>query len=418
MTLSENRVVVTGLGVVAPNGVGKKAFWDGLLKGKNSVGHVTRFNVEKFSSHLGAEVLHFVPHSKIPEAHLPYMDRAYQFGVTAALEAVEDAGLDFSREDTGRVGVYMGVAVAGVDSGEKEFHVLRDNGLGALAPNIYQRWLPSASSGYISLALGLHGQSHVFSTGCTSSIDAIGAALDAIRSGQEVMAIAGGAEAPLTPLPFNSFCAMRALSTRNDDPGHASRPFDRERDGFVLGEGGAILILESLDHARARGAVIYAELCGYSTTSNAFHMTAPEPTGEQSARAFKQALEDAQLNPEAIGYICAHGSSTPLNEKVETLAIKKAFGSHSYQIPVSSIKSMIGHTLGSAGALQAVTCALAISQSAVPPTINYEIPDPDCDLDVVPNTARDVKVLAAATNTAGFSGKNSVLVFKQAEIRS
>ena len=340
------------------------------------------------------------------------MDRAYQFAVSGILQAVEDAGLDFSKEDTSRAGVYMGVAVAGVDSGEKEFHTLRDRGVQALPSNLYQTWFPSACSGYISLMFELYGQSHVFSTGCTSSVDAIGAALEAIRSGDEDIVIVGGAEAPLTPLPYNSFCSMRALSTRNSDPAHASRPFDRERDGFVLGEGGAALILESLRHAQKRRAHIYAELAGYATTSNAFHMTAPEPTGEQSSRAFKLALKDAGVNHDEVNYICAHGSSTPLNEKVETKAIKNAFGQRAYQIPVSSIKSMIGHTLGSAGALQAATCAMALDRGVVPPTMNYEYPDPDCDLDYVPNTARDMSVRVALTNTAGFSGKNTVTVMR------
>ena len=413
MVISERRAVVTGLGIVAPNGIGKKAFWEGLIEGRNSIGRIRRFNAEPFASQVGAEVTAFRPHPKIPQEHLASMDRAYQFGVTAAIEAVEDAGLDFSCEDTSRAGVYMGVAVAGVDIGEKQFNVFRERGVNALAPHLYQAWLPSACSGYISLFFGLHGQSHVFSTGCTSSIDAIGVALEAIRRGEEDIVLAGGAESPMTPMSLNSFCAMRALSTRNQDPAHASRPFDRERDGFVLGEGSAVLVLESLAHARARGAHIYGELAGYATTSNAFHMTAPEPTGEQSARAFRMAFADAETPSEAVDYICAHGSSTPLNEKVETLAIKKAFGSRSYQIPVSSIKSMIGHTLGSAGALQAVTCALVLSQGAVPPTINYQYPDPACDLDVVPNTARDRRVRVAVTNTAGFSGKNSVLVMRQ-----
>ncbi len=413
MNFSDRRVMITGLGVVAPNGIGKEAFWKGLIEGRNSIGKITRFNVESFASHVGAEVKNFRPHPKIPRDHLTSMDRAYQFGVTAAIEAVEDAGLDFEREDPSKTGVYMGLAVAGVDSTEPEFHRIRDLCADRLKPNLYMSWMPSGCSAYISLFFGLHGQSHVISTGCTSSADALGMALEAIRSGEEDIALAGGSEAPLTPMPFNSFCAMRALSTRNDDPEHASRPFDRERDGFVLGEGGAILVLESFEHARARGAHIYAEFAGYATTSNAFHMTAPEPSGEQSARGLRLALADAALSAEKVGYIAAHGSSTQLNEKAETMAFKKVFGQRVYQIPVSSIKSMIGHTLGSAGALQAVTCALALGQGAVPPTINYQVPDPDCDLDNVPNTARDVKLEAVATNSAGFSGKNAAMIFQR-----
>jgi 3-oxoacyl-[acyl-carrier-protein] synthase II len=412
MTLDSHAAVITGLGVVAPNGIGKEAFWKGLMDGRSCVGIVSRFNPQAFASHLGAEVPDFQPSEKIPQRHLSYMDRAYQFGVQAALEAVNDAELDFSHEDTVRTGVYMGLAVAGVECGERGFHTIRDEGVAALQPHLYQAWFPSACSGYISLYYGLQGNSQVMSTGCTSSIDALGMALEAIQSGEEDVAIVGGSEAPLTPMPFNSFCSMRALSTRNHDPMHASRPFDRDRDGFVLGEGSAVLVLESYKHAQTRGAAIYGHVAGYGTTSNAFHMTAPEPTGEQSSRAIRLALQAAGLSSERVDYVCAHGSSTPLNEKAETRAIKKALGSHAYQVPVSSIKSMIGHTLGSAGALQTVACALALRRGAIPPTINYEHPDPDCDLDVVPNTARDHRVKVAVINAAGFSGKNSALVIQ------
>jgi 3-oxoacyl-[acyl-carrier-protein] synthase II len=290
--------------------------------------------------------------------------------------------------------------------------VLRDKGLAGLAPRVYLSWFASACSGYISLFFGLRGQSQVVSTGCTSSMDAFGLALESIRSGQEDVALIGGSEAPLTPLGLNSFCSMRALSTRNNDPAHASRPFDRDRDGFILGEGSGVLVLESLDHARARGAKIYAELAGYGTTSNAFHMTAPEPSGEQLARCHRQALDDARVNPEDVHYVCVHGSSTPLNEKAETIAIKKAYKDHARRLPISSIKSMIGHALGAAGAIQVVASVLALERNAIPPTINYEFPDPACDLDVVPNMARDLSPRVIVANSAGFSGKNAAVVIK------
>lgn len=408
---ASHRVVVTGIGIVAPNGSGKENYWKALMEGRNAVGPVTRFNADEFTSHFCAEVKAFVPHPKISPAHLSQMDRAYQFGVTAAFDAVEDSKLDLAQVDRLRVGVYMGLGVAGVESGERGFHALRDGGVTAVAPNLYQAWFPSACSGYISLFFGLHGQSHVISTGCTSSMDAMGAALQSLRLGLEDVAFVGGSEAPIMPMPFNSFCAMRALSTRNDDMTRACRPFDRTRDGFVLGEGSAVLIFETLEHAQARGAHIYAEVGGYGTTSNAFHMAAPEPTGTQSSRSFRQALADAGRSADDVDYVSAHGSSTPLNEKVETLALKKVFGNRAYRIPVSSIKSMIGHTLGSAGALQAAACSLAIERGAIPPTINYEFPDPDCDLDVVPNTSRRHSVRVAVANGAGFSGKNSTMVF-------
>ncbi len=411
MTESDRiRVVITGIGVVAPNGIGKSAFWHGLLEGKNGIGPLTRFDAATVASRVAGEVKDFHPHDRIPRHHLPNMDRAFQFGVTAAFEAIEDSGLDFDREDRFRVGVYMGVAVAGVDSGEKEFHTLRENGVRGLSPLLYQSWLPSAGSGYISLTFGLNGQSQVVSTGCTSSVDALGVALEVLRSGEEDVAIVGGAEAPLTPMVYHSFCSMRALSTRNDDSAHASRPFDRDRDGFVLAEGGAVLVMETLDHAKARGAHIYAEIAGFATTSNAHHMTAPEPTGDQASRALRLALDDAHLPSDQIGYICVHGSSTQLNEKAETAAIKKAFGPHAYKIPISSIKSMLGHPLGPAGAMQIAACAMALEEGMIPPTINYEFPDPDCDLDVVPNVARECHTRAVLSNSAGFSGKNSSTV--------
>jgi 3-oxoacyl-[acyl-carrier-protein] synthase II len=406
------RVVITGMGVVAPNGHNKAEFWNGLMAGRSMVRRITRFDPQPYASQVGGEVPNFRPHPKIPSDHLQSMDRAYQMGLTAAFEAIEDSGLHFEGEDPTRAGVYLGVAVAGIDSTEKEFHTIIDRGIQGLPSNLYRQWLPSSCSGYVSLAFGLEGPSHVYSTGCTSSADAMGSALDYIRSGEGDIAITGGAEAPLMPLVLNSFCAMRALSTRNDDPSRASRPFDKERDGFVLGEGAAVLVLESLEHARRRGARIYAEFAGVATTTNAFHMTAPEPTGQQASRAFELALADAELLKDSVDYICVHGSSTPLNERAETAAIKRVFGARAYNIPISSIKSMIGHSLGSAGALQAVACSLALGEGSIPPTINYEVPDPDCDLDIVPNVARRYSTRVILSNSAGFSGKNTVMVFR------
>ena len=408
--MNGRRVVITGLGVVAPNGIGKDAFWKALLEGKNAVGPITRFDAAPYSTRIAAEVKEFQAHPKIPAEHLPHMDRAYQMGVTAAFQAVEDSGLDTRTEDVSRWGTYMGLAVAAVDTYEKDFQWGREPGMPRVHKNWYQGWAPSACSGYISLLLGLRGTSQVVSTGCSSSIDALGMALTAIRGGWEDIALAGGTEAPITPLCLNSFCAMRALSTRNEDPSHASRPFDKNRDGFILAEGGAVVVLESLDHAMARGARIYAEVGGYGTTSNAYHMTAPDPCGDQTARAFHLAMEDAEASPEEIGVFYAHGSSTPLNETVETLAVKKAFGEHSKKMLLTGIKSMIGHTLGSAGILQIITAALSLRDQKVPPTMNYEVSDPTCDLDCVPNVAREASFSAVMTNTAGFSGKNSATV--------
>jgi 3-oxoacyl-[acyl-carrier-protein] synthase II len=408
--MKTRRVVITGLGVVAPNGIGQENFWNALVEGKSAVGPITRFDPTPYATRIGGEVKDFKPHSKIPVDHLAPMDRAYQMGVTAAFQAVEDASLDPQAVDVSRWGVYMGLAVAAVDSYEKDFQLSGEEGFALVHKNWYHGWSPSACSGYISLLLGLRGTSQVVSTGCSSSIDALGMAFTAIRGGWEDIALAGGTEAPLTPLCLTSFCAMRALSARNDDPTHASRPFDKERDGFILSEGGAVVVLESLEHALARGAHIYAELKGYGTTSNAYHMTAPDPSAEQTARAFHLALEDADLPRESIGVFLAHGSSTPLNETVETLAVKKAFGSHAQSLLLTGIKSMIGHTLGSAGILQIIAGVLSLRHQRVPPTINYEVPDPTCDLDCVPNVARSARFSAVMTNTAGFSGKNSATI--------
>jgi len=408
--MSGRRVVVTGLGVVAPNGIGKDAYWKALMEGKNAVSTITRFDPSPYSTRIGGEVKGFLPHPRIPHEHLAHMDRAYQMGVTAAFQATEDAGLDPQAADVSRWGVYMGLAVAAVDGYERDFQWTGEKGLPRVHKNWYQGWFPSACSGYISLLLGLRGSSQVVSTGCSSSVDALGMAFTAIRDGWEDIALAGGTEAPLTPLCLNAFCAMRALSTRNDDPSHASRPFDKERDGFILSEGGAVVVLETLEHARARKAHIYAELKGYGTTSNAYHMTAPDPSGEQTARAFQLVLEDAEMPAESIGLFVAHGSSTPLNETVETIAVKKVFGAHARRLLLTGIKSMIGHTLGSAGILQIITGVLALQHQRVPPTINYEVPDPTCDLDCVPNHARSMSLSAVMTNTAGFSGKNSATI--------
>ena len=405
--MSGRRVVVTGLGVIAPNGIGKEAYWTALMAGKNAVGPTTRFDASRLSSRMSGEVRDFVPDPRIPERDLRVMDRAYQMGVTAAWMAFDDAGLDASQWDAERTGVYMGLAVAAADRHSNDFHHWRHDKPETIQAHWYQSWFPSACSGYISLVLGLRGSSQVVSTGCCASPDAVGLAFDAIRAGREEMALAGGCEAPLTPLMVNAFCAMRALSTRNDDPTHASRPFDKERDGFIIAEGGGVLVLESLEHAQARGARIYAEVKGYGTTSNAYHMTAPDPSGEQTARGLRLALEDAELPPESIDVILTHGSSTPLNEKAETLAIKKAMGDHARRLMIPSIKSMIGHPLGSAGALQIITAALCVDRQGVPPTINYQVPDPDCDLDCVPNQGRWRPLANVLVNTAGFSGKNS-----------
>ncbi len=407
------RVVVTGLGIVAPNGIGKEDFWRGLISGKNCIGRVTRFDATNFYSQMAGEVHNFDPTVYIDKEKLPFIDRAYQFALVAAKLAICDSGINLEDENRERIGTCIGLGVAGVNIGEPQFRLYLDKGSASISPYLYLSWFPSACSGYISLEFKLKGQSHVISTGCTSGTDAIGLAYWSIRDNFQDIVLAGGTEAPLAPVTFNSFCSIRALSSRNDEPERASRPFDKERDGFVLAEGAGIIFLEELQHALNRKAKIYGEIVGYGATSTAYHMTALEPTGEQSARAMKEALKAGRIKKEQIGYICAHGSSTPLNGKMETIAIKRVFGKYAYKIPISSIKSMLGHPPGAAGAMQTITCLLVLERNFIPPTINYQYPDPDCDLDYVPNFARPCNVNVALINTSGFAGRCAALVIKR-----
>lgn len=409
----KRRVVVTGLGIIAPNGVGKEAFWQGLVSGKNCVVRITRFDAANFYSQMAGEIHNFNPAGYIEKEKLPFIDRSFQFALVAAKLAINDAKLKIEEENREKIGTFVGLGVGGVNIAEPQFNLYAAKGPESISPYLYLSWLPSACSGYISLEFKLKGQSNVISTGCTSATDAIGLGYWTIRDNLQDIILAGGTEAPLTPGTFNSFCSLRALSHRNNAPEIASRPFDKERDGFILAEGAGIIILEELEHALKRKVPIYGEIVGYGASSTAYHMTALDPNGEESARAMKESLQAGKIKKEQIGYLCAHGSSTPLNGKMETIAIKKVFGKYAYKIPISSIKSMLGHPPGAAGVMQTITCLLVMEKNFIPPTINYQYPDSDCDLDYVPNCARSAQVEVTLINTSGFAGRCAALTIKR-----
>jgi 3-oxoacyl-[acyl-carrier-protein] synthase II len=403
---SFKRVVVTGMGIIAPGSKGVAEYFKYLTMGKGFVNTVSRFDSKIFSTHICAEIENF--ESKIKELNdeEKRQDRSAQYAVLASLEAVKQSNLKDNQFD-----IYLGITTAGFDSVESGFDLARKNK--KIPDHFWDLWLPATALETVKKRFSVKKFGQLFSTGCASGSDSIGAAFEAIKSGNEKTILCVATEAPLTPLVFVSFCAMGAFSKRNDDPVHASRPFDARRDGFVLSEGAAALVLEEYQHAINRGAKILGEIIGYGTTLSAYHMNRPDPEGAESARAMKMAIEEAQIKPEQIGYIAYHGSSTQLNEKSETNAVKKAFGRAAYQVPGSSIKSMIGHPLGPAGAMQSVAALMALEHGILPPTINYEFPDPDCDLDYIPNVARKKEIEYAMVNSSGFGGKNSTLIFKK-----
>jgi len=409
------RAVITGVGVVSPIGIGKEEFLRGLLECRNGVDRITRFDASEFPSKIAAEVRDFKPEEFIDSREARRMDRFTQFAVAATMMALEDAGLSNSRVPPERVGVVIGSGIGGIETWEKEHKVLLERGPKRVSPLLIPMMIPNMAAGQVAIYFGFKGPNLATITACAAGAHAIGEALDFIRRGEADVVLAGGAEAPITPLPVAGFCTMRALSTRNDDPKRASRPFDKERDGFVVGEGAGIVVVEELEHALKRGAKIYCELVGYGANADAYHITAPDPTGEGPANAMRAALRDAGLKPEEVDYINAHGTSTPLNDKTETLAIKKVFGEHAYKLAVSSTKSQIGHLLGAAGGVEFVATVLAISEGFIPATINYEVPDPECDLDYVPNQPRKVQVRTALKNAFGFGGQNACLVVRRWE---
>jgi len=407
----KRRVVVTGLGVISPVGTGRDLFWDNLCAGKSGISRFTSFNVDDYPTQIGAEVRDFEPLEFIEKKDLRRMDRFGQFAVAAARMALQDARLA-TPVDSERAGVSIGSGIGGIITIEEQIKVLNEKGPRRVSPFFVPMLIANMASGYVSMEFGLKGPNITLVTACATGTHSLGEAFRIIQRGDADLMVAGGSEAAFTPVAFAGFCAMRAMSTRNDEPERASRPFDRDRDGFVMGEGAGVLVLESLEHAKSRGARIYAEICGYGRSGDAYHVTAPDPDGSGARRCMAIAVQDAGLAPSEIDYINAHGTSTDLNDRTESLAIKAVFGEHAYRLAISSTKSMIGHLLGAAGGVEAIASVLSLHTGIIPPTVNYENQDPECDLDYVPNVARERKIIAAMSNSFGFGGTNASLVFK------
>ncbi|MBU1006159.1 MAG: beta-ketoacyl-ACP synthase II [Candidatus Omnitrophica bacterium] len=409
----KRRVVVTGLGVISPVGNNKDEFWSALIKGKNGVGPLTSFDCKDYDSRVAGEIKNFVPHPFIPKKELRRMEKFVQFAVTAAKEAFDDSGIDITKEDPFNIGVLVGSGIGSLRIIEEQYKIILEKGPSRITPFLIPMLIVNMASGHISIMLNVKGPNSCTTTACAAGSHAIGNAFRIIQNGDADVMITGGTESCITALGVGGFCALRALSTRNDAPEKASRPFDKNRDGFVIAEGSGIVILEEYEHAKKRNAKIYAELAGFGMSGDGYHMTAPDPSAESPARCMANAIKDAGMKTEDISYINAHGTSTYLNDKVETLAIKKVFNDRAKKIAVSSTKSMTGHLLGAAGGVEFVACCLAIKNDIIPPTINYETPDPDCDLDYVPNTARKEKVNVTLSNSLGFGGHNATLCAKK-----
>ena len=408
-----NRVVITGIGMVTPVGVGKDSFWHAMTQGKSGVGKISYFDTTEYPSKIAAEVKGFDYSKYISVKEANRMDKSIQFSVVAAMLAMEDSKLEIPQEDPYSVGVIIGSGVGGIETFEKQYKILLEKGANRVSPFFIPMMISNISAGEIAIKLGVRGPNGVINTACASSSHAIGIAFKLLQKGDAQVIISGGTEAAITPMSLAGFCNMKALSTRNDFPEKASRPFDKERNGFVLGEGAAILILETLQHAKKRNANIYAEISGFGMTADAYHITAPEPEGLGASKAMAIALQDAKIKPTQIDYINAHGTSTVLNDKLETLSIKKVFGEHAYKLKVSSNKSMTGHLLGASGGVEAISTALTIKEDIIPPTINYNYPDPDCDLDYVPNKFISKSVQYALSNSFGFGGHNAVILMNK-----
>ena len=411
---TERRVVVTGLGAVTPLGNSAEVFWKNLIAGQCGVDRISAFDPSAFDTQIAAEVknLDLTPAFPSPK-EIRRTDRYSQFGVHAAWQALQDSGLDLEKVNRDEVGVFVGSGIGGLQTTSEQLKVLFERGPGRLSPFMIPMLISNMASGLVSMYFDLRGPNFATCSACATANHAIGEAWRTIKMGDAKVMLAGGAEATIVPIGIGGFCAMRAMSTRNDDPKHASRPFDKERDGFVMGEGAGVIVLEDLEHAKARGARIYCELAGYGNTADAHHLTAPSPGGEGAVRCMKMALNNAGLNPGDVSYINAHGTSTPQGDTAETQAVKTVFGEHARKLAVSSTKGATGHMLGAAGAVETVVCAKAIETGIVPPTINYEVPDPECDLDYVPNTAREMKVNAIINNSFGFGGHNASIAAKK-----
>jgi 3-oxoacyl-[acyl-carrier-protein] synthase II len=407
------RVVITGVGAVTPIGTAAAGLWDGLTARRSAVREITRFDPTPYKSRIAAEIPDFRPHDHLDAKRAKRLDRFSQLAVTSARLALDDAAVRSEREDPDRVGAMMGSALGGVAFAEAQITDFYQHGPRGLNPGLALAVFPGAASCNMAIEFGFTGPNMTNAMSCASGTIAVGEAFHTIRDGRADVMLAGGAEAPLAPMTFAAFSIIRAMSTRNDDPARASRPFDEGRDGFVMGEGAAVLVLEERSRAVARGAKIYAELVGYAFTNDAYHMTAPRPDGRQAARAMREALADGDIAPGEVGYVNAHGSSTPLNDSTETGAIKQVFGDHAYQLMVSGTKGYYGHALGASGAIEAAICALAMDHQWLPPTINLERPDPACDLDCLPHDGRAAAPEIVVSNSFGFGGINASLVLRR-----
>lgn len=413
-SFKQQRVVITGIGTVTSYGNGVEPFWDGLLAGKSGIDAITSFDTSEYPSKIGAEVVEFKPGDFMDPKEARRNDRYTQFAVASAKLALQDAGVDSAKIDADRIGVLVSSGIGGMLTIQTQSRRLFELGPRKISPFMIPSLIANMASGVIAIEIGARGPNYGIVSACASGTHSIGESYRILRDNEADVMIAGGSEAAITELGYAGFCSMKAMSTRyNDTPTRASRPFDKGRDGFVMGEGSGILIMETLEHARARGARIYCEIAGYSATCDAYHVTSPDPEGKALSMAISKVLQQANLSPEDVSYINAHGTSTPYNDKFETLSIKQALGDHAYRIPVSSTKGMTGHLLGAAGGIESAVCALAIRDGKIPPTINYEEPDPDCDLDYVPNTMREADVNVAICNNLGFGGHNATLLFRR-----
>ncbi|MGZ3559172.1 MAG: beta-ketoacyl-ACP synthase II [Pseudobdellovibrionaceae bacterium] len=411
--MDAKRVVITGIAVIAPNGIGIDDFWNSLTRGTSGVRKITHFDASSYPSQIAGEVRDFDPLDYMSPKSARRMDRFAQFATACTKMVLDDANIRVADGNSDRIGIALGSALGGIPAAEHQHSIFIEKGLNRVGPLLATKIFPGGALGQISVEFGIRGHSNTISSACAAGSDSVGYAFYAIKNDLADIMITGGAEAPIVPLTFGAFCLIRALSERNGDPVRASRPFDKERDGFVMGEGAGALILEDLENALNRGARIYAEVLAYGTTNDAYHMAQPLPTGQQAKQAIKLTLQHANIDPSEIDYINAHGSSTPLNDKTETKVIKDIFGEYAYRIPISSNKSMIGHALGAAGSIELVASVLTIKNQFIPPTINYEFPDPECDLDYVPNKGRKASVTTVLKNSFGFGGKNSNIIIRK-----
>ena len=414
--MSKRRVVVTGLGIVAPVGNSVEQAWAAVVEGRSGIGPITHFDVSQFTTRFAGAVRDFDAGAYIPAKEVRKTDAFIHYGVAAAIQGLNDSGLQVTEQNAPRIGVAIGAGIGGLGTIERNHAQYLELGSPRkISPFFVPGSIINMTSGYASIQLGLKGPNLAVVSACTTATHSIGLAARMIQHGDADVMLAGGSEMATTPLGLGGFCAARALSTRNDDPTRASRPWDRDRDGFVLSDGAGVLVLEDAEHARKRGARIYAELTGFGMSSDAYHITAPQEDGEGARSCMVNALSDARIAAEQVDYVNAHATSTPLGDKAETVAIKRAFGAHAGRLAVSSTKSVTGHLLGAAGAVEALFCVLAIRDQVIPPTINYETPDPDCDLDYVPNTARKARIVTTMSNSFGFGGTNGTLIFRRYE---